>query len=62
MYIKRKKRVKIHEMDIGQRRHHLIDVGDMILSNGFGIKHDCMLCQKSVTAQGDACPVCGPLT
>lgn len=49
---------KIKRQNIAQRKHHLIELGDMIMINGWGIRYDCMDCQDGWYDDSTPCPNC----
>lgn len=48
-------------LDVSTRKHHIIRLGDLELSNGYGIRWDCYTCAGGFTATGAQCPTCGEL-
>ena len=50
---------KKHNEKLAQRKHHLIELGDMVMINGWGIKYDCMDSQGGWYDSNTPCPNCG---
>jgi hypothetical protein len=42
------------------RKHHIIELGDLILTNGYGVRYDCMECTDGMNYKtGQPCRNCG---
>ena len=45
-------------IDLGTLKHYIISIGNMMLSNGFGVRFGCHQCCDGIMNDGTECWIC----